>query len=311
MEVSSHAVEQKRIAGMLFSGAVFTNLTHDHLDYHGTFAHYLKAKKRFFDDLPKSAFAIVNADDKNGKVMLQNTVAATYFFGLKNKADFKTKVIENNLSGLHLLLDGTEVFARMMGDFNASNLTAVYGTALLLGADKLNVLTILSDLRGAEGRFDAIPHPQIPKCVGIIDYAHTPDALEKVLDTILKMKGKSGKIITVVGCGGDRDKTKRPIMAKVAALRSHQLILTNDNPRTESPTAILQDMEAGLDSNDLKKTLFIENREQAIKTAAMMAKEGDIILIAGKGHEKYQDINGTKHPFDDMAVLQKCFAAAT
>ncbi|MCW5922222.1 MAG: UDP-N-acetylmuramoyl-L-alanyl-D-glutamate--2,6-diaminopimelate ligase [Saprospiraceae bacterium] len=320
MEVSSHAVHQRRIAGAKFAGGVFTNLTHDHLDYHKTFANYRDAKKKFFDDLPQTAFALTNTDDKNGAVMLQNTRAAKYTYGLKKAADFKAKIIENSLSGLHMELDGTEIHARMIGEFNAYNLMAAYSVAMLTTANpmakftkpqrlsKLDILAALTDLRGAEGRFDYINHPTKPGCVGIVDYAHTPDALEKVLETIQKLKKKSARVITVTGAGGDRDKTKRPLMAQVSARLSDQLILTSDNPRTEDPAAILRDMEAGLDAEGQKKTLVIQDREQAIKTAVRLAGRNDVILVAGKGHEKYQDINGVKHPFDDKQVLLKAMS---
>lgn len=313
MEVSSHAVDQRRIAGATFAGGLFTNLTHDHLDYHQTFASYRDAKKKFFDDLPKTAFALTNTDDKNGAVMLQNTRADKYTYGLRKPADFKAKIIENSLNGLHLELDGADMHARMIGEFNAYNLMAAYAVAVLLegdkeggyknGVSKNEILTALSDLRGAEGRFDYVNHPSQPGCIGIVDYAHTPDALEKVLETIQKLKKKNSRVITVTGAGGDRDKTKRPIMAQVSARMSDQLILTSDNPRTEDPAAILRDMEAGLDAEALKKTLVIQDREQAIKTAVRLAGPNDVILVAGKGHEKYQDINGVKHPFDDKQVL--------
>ena len=307
MEVSSHAVHQRRIAGAVFMGAVFSNLTHDHLDYHGTFAAYRDAKKKFFDDLSATAFALTNVDDRNGAFLLQNTLATKYTYGLKKPADYKSKILENSLNGLYLQLDGEAFHARMIGEFNAYNLTATYAVARLLGMDKLPTLTALSDLRGAEGRFESIAHPTKPNCVGIIDYAHTPDALEKVLETIQKLKKKTSKVITVVGCGGDRDKTKRPLMAHAAARLSDQVILTSDNPRTEDPAAILHEMEAGLQGDDVRKALTIENREQAIKTAVRFAQAGDIVLVAGKGHEKYQDIKGIKHPFDDKKVLEKYF----
>lgn len=315
MEVSSHAVHQRRIAGATFVGGVFTNLTHDHLDYHRTFAEYRDAKKKFFDDLPKMAFALTNADDKNGAVMLQNTKAAKYTYGLRTVADFKAKIIDNSLTGLHLELDGAELFARMIGEFNAYNLTAAYAVATLMAKftkpqrfNKLDILTALSDLHGAEGRFDYINHPSQPGCIGIVDYAHTPDALEKVLETIQKLKKKTSRVITVTGAGGDRDKTKRPLMAQLSARMSDQLILTSDNPRTEDPASILRDMEAGLDAEGLKKTLVIQDREQAIKTAVRLAGPNDIILVAGKGHEKYQDVNGVKYPFDDKQVLLKAMS---
>jgi UDP-N-acetylmuramoyl-L-alanyl-D-glutamate--2,6-diaminopimelate ligase len=302
MEVSSHAIHQRRIAGAEFKGGVFSNITHDHLDYHLTFAAYRDAKKLFFDQLAPDAFALTNADDKNGQFMLQNTRASKHTYGLKKPADFKAKIVENSLSGLYLQLDGEPFHARMIGEFNAYNLTAVYACARLMNAGKIETLTALSDLKGAEGRFDYIIHPT-KNCIGIVDYAHTPDAVEKVLETIQKLKKRSARIITVTGCGGDRDKTKRPLMAKVAARMSDQLILTSDNPRTENPATILQEMEAGLSPENLKKTLTIENREQAIKTACLLAQTNDIVLVAGKGHEKYQDIQGVKYPFDDKEVL--------
>jgi UDP-N-acetylmuramoyl-L-alanyl-D-glutamate--2,6-diaminopimelate ligase len=315
MEVSSHAVHQRRIAGAVFAGGVFTNLTHDHLDYHKTFAEYRDAKKKFFDDLPKTAFALTNADDRNGMIMLQNTAAQKCTYGLKKPADIKAKIIENSLDGLHLELDGIEIHARMIGEFNAYNLTAAYAVAQNLiqfstshQVSKEDTLTALSNLRGAEGRFEYIVNPKKTACIGIVDYAHTPDALEKVLETIQKLKKKNSRVLTVTGAGGDRDKTKRPIMAQVAARLSHQLILTADNPRTEDPAAILRDMEAGLDAEALQKTLIIADREQAIKTAVRLAGPNDIILVAGKGHEKYQDIQGVKHPFDDKQMLSKFFA---
>jgi UDP-N-acetylmuramoyl-L-alanyl-D-glutamate--2,6-diaminopimelate ligase len=312
MEVSSHAVHQRRIAGAVFAGGVFTNLSHDHLDYHKTFAAYRDAKKKFFDDLPKSAFALTNVDDKNGMVMLQNTQARKCSYGLKKPADFKTKIIENSLTGLHLELNGIELFVRLIGEFNAYNLTAAYAVGALLseGAGQVSrdqLLTALSNLESAEGRFEYIVHPTKPGCIGIVDYAHTPDALEKVLETIAKLKKKTSRVITVTGAGGDRDKTKRPEMSGICARLSDQLILTSDNPRTEDPAAILRDMEAGLDAEGMKRTLIIQDREQAIRTAVKLAGPGDVILVAGKGHEKYQEINGVKHPFDDKKVLSKSF----
>jgi len=305
METSSHAIHQRRVAGVAFAGAVFTNLTHDHLDYHKTFAEYRDAKKRLFDDLPDTAFALTNADDRNGRFMLQNTRAQTHIYGLKTPADFKTKIIENSLHGLHLYLDGEQIHARLIGEFNACNLTCAYAVARLLGADKMDTLAALSNLPGAEGRFEAVQNPAHPGPLGIVDYAHTPDALQQVLETIVKLKKTASRLITVVGCGGDRDKTKRPVMARTAARLSDQLILTNDNPRTENPADILRDMEAGLEPDDLKKTLTIEDREQAIKTACRLANPNDIILVAGKGHEKYQEVMGVKQPFDDKAMLLK------
>lgn len=303
MEVSSHAIHQHRIAGLEFAGAVFTNLTHDHLDYHGTFKNYRDAKKLLFDHLSVSAFALTNNDDRNGGFMMQNTKAKVCTYGLLKSSDYKAKIVENALTGLHLNLDNAEVHARLIGNFNAYNLLAVYGVCRELGVDKHTALTVISDIRGAEGRFEYVLHHGI---LGIVDYAHTPDALEQVLDTIAKLKKTGAKVITVTGAGGDRDKTKRPLMAQVSAQRSNQLILTSDNPRTENPADILRDMEAGLDQDGQRKTLTIENREMAIKTAVKLAQPGDIILVAGKGHEKYQEIMGVKHPFDDMSVLGKC-----
>jgi UDP-N-acetylmuramoyl-L-alanyl-D-glutamate--2,6-diaminopimelate ligase len=303
METSSHAIHQHRIAGCVWAGAVFTNLTHDHLDYHGTFAAYRDAKKMLFDGLSAKAFALTNHDDRNGTFMLQNTVARTRTYGLKKPSDYKAKILDNGLTGLHLRLDDVELHARVIGHFNAYNLLAVYGVARELGVPQDVALPVLSDLRGADGRFEYIV---AMGRVAIVDYAHTPDALEQVLDTIVQLRPRGSRIITVVGCGGDRDKTKRPIMARIAAQRGDQAILTSDNPRTESPAAILADMEAGLDTDELQaKTLIIENREQAIKTAVRLSASGDIILVAGKGHEKYQEIQGVKHDFDDMQMLQK------
>ncbi|MFK7949672.1 MAG: UDP-N-acetylmuramoyl-L-alanyl-D-glutamate--2,6-diaminopimelate ligase [Saprospiraceae bacterium] len=305
MEVSSHAIEQGRIAGLDFDGGVFTNITHDHLDYHKTFKNYINAKKKFFDDLDKKAFALTNIDDRRGDVMLQNTKAKKYSYAVRKMADFKAKIVENSLIGLQLILNNkTEFHSRLIGEFNAYNLLAVYGTATLLGHDELEILTVLSDLQSAEGRFDYIVS-KTQNIVAIVDYAHTPDALEKVLTTIDGVRNGDGKVITVVGCGGDRDRTKRPIMAKVACDYSNQVILTSDNPRTENPYDILAEMKKGVPPYSTKKVLTIENRRQAIKTACTLAKQNDIILVAGKGHEKYQDINGVKHHFDDKEELAK------
>ena len=305
MEVSSHAVHQGRINGTDFNGGIFTNITHDHLDYHKTFDEYLRVKKSFFDHLPKHAFALTNADDRRGMVMLQNTKALKETYSLKVPATFKGKVFENNLAGLLMDVNNTEVHFRLSGLFNAYNLLAVYGTATLLGADKTTVLTILSNLRSAPGRFDTYQSPK-EKVLGIVDYAHTPDALSNVLSTIEQFNN-IGQIITVVGCGGDRDKTKRPEMAQVAIKHSAKVILTADNPRTEDPEAILNDMEAGLTMTDQKKVIRISNRREAIKTAINLAKTNDIVLIAGKGHENYQEIQGVKHHFDDTEVLLEMF----
>ncbi len=305
MEVSSHAIVQQRIAGVIFTGGVFTNITHDHLDFHKTFDNYIKAKKTFFDGLPKSAFALTNVDDKNGNVMLQNTQANKKTYALKTLANFKGKIIENQFSGLHLDINGNEVYFKMVGSFNAYNLLAVYGTALLLGQDSLNVLTVLSTLSGAEGRFDYIISPN--KVVGIVDYAHTPDALQNVLSTISDLANGTEKVITIIGCGGDRDTTKRPIMARTACDWSDKVILTSDNPRTETPETIIEQMMQGVSPVNLKKVMRITDRREAIKTACHLAQPGDIILLAGKGHEKYQEINGVKTHFDDKEILTQQF----
>ncbi len=306
MEVSSHAAAQRRIAGLEFAGAIFTNMSHDHLDYHGTFDNYIKAKKSFFDILGKKAFALINIDDKRGEVMVQNTKATVHRYSLQRLADFKAKIIENSLLGLHLDINGREFHGRLIGEFNAYNLLAVYGTAILLGQDQAEVLTALSQVRAAEGRFDSI-FDQKRQILGIVDYAHTPDALEKVLETIRQLRQANARIITVVGCGGDRDKAKRPVMARVACDLSDQVIFTNDNPRTEEPETILQDMEAGVPPEAQSKVLTIADRKQAIKTACKLAQSGDIILVAGKGHEKYQEIQGVKYPFDDKEMLKEAF----
>jgi UDP-N-acetylmuramoyl-L-alanyl-D-glutamate--2,6-diaminopimelate ligase len=305
MEVSSHAVAQYRIEGLVFAGGIFTNITHDHLDFHLTFDNYIKAKKAFFDHLPKPAFALTNVDDKNGEVMLQNTKAGKKSFALRSMADFKCKVIENQFSGLHLDIDGQEVYFKLVGDFNAYNILAVYATAMLLGQDKIDVLTILSELSGAEGRFDYIISPN--KVVGIIDYAHTPDALSNVLSTIENIRNGNESIITIIGCGGDRDKTKRPVMARTACDWSTKVIFTSDNPRSEDPEAIIRDMQEGVSPVNQRKVLTIVDRKEAIKTACHLAKPGDIILLAGKGHEKYQEINGVKTDFDDKKILLNLF----
>ncbi len=305
MEVSSHAVHQKRIAGLHFKGGIFTNITHDHLDYHKTFQAYIEAKKGFFDGLGKDAFALINADDRRAEVMVQNCKAAVYRFGMKTMADFRARILENALSGLHLELDRQEFYSRLIGEFNAYNLLAIYGAAVLLGEKKLETLAALSKLSSAEGRFDYVEGRQI---IGIVDYAHTPDALEKVLSTIAQLRKGNGKVITVVGCGGDRDRTKRPEMAKIACRMSNQVILTSDNPRSEDPEAILAEMEAGVPEAFTAQVLRISDRKQAIKTACRLAQSGDIILVAGKGHEKYQEIKGVKHPFDDKEVLIEALA---
>ena len=304
MEVSSHAVHQKRIAGLEFAGGLFSNITHDHLDYHKTFDEYIKAKKAFFDQLPSSAFAITNLDDKRGSVMLQNTSAKQYGYSLKTMADFKGRILENSLTGLVMLVNEQEVHFRLIGEFNAYNLLAVYGAAICLGEEKAYVLQCLSNTTGAEGRFDYMISTR-EKIIGIVDYAHTPDALVNVLETIKKLKQGHEQVITVVGCGGDRDKTKRPVMAEVACEHSDRVIFTSDNPRSEDPLKILEDMEASLGTAWKRKSISIADRKQAIKTAVDMARPEDIVLIAGKGHEKYQEINGVKHHFDDKEVLKE------
>jgi len=306
MEVSSHAVHQQRIAGLEFAGGLFTNITHDHLDYHKTFDEYIRAKKGFFDGLNSSAFAITNLDDKRGNVMVQNTAAKKYSYSLRTVSDFKGKILENSLGGLVMNINEQEVHFRLIGEFNAYNLLAVYGAAICLGEDKAHVLQCLSNTTGAEGRFDYIISPK-EKIIGIVDYAHTPDALVNVLETIKKLRQGHESVITVVGCGGDRDKTKRPVMGEVACEHSDRVIFTSDNPRSEDPLKILEDMEATLNSAAKRKYLSIADRKQAIKTAVDMAKPEDIVLIAGKGHEKYQEINGVKHHFDDREVLLEMF----
>lgn len=305
MEVSSHAIVQKRIAGLKFAGGAFSNITHDHLDYHKTFKSYIDAKKAFFDHLDADAFALTNVDDKNGNVMMQNTKATKYSYALRTPADFKAKVIENLFSGLVLNLDGTELWSRLIGDFNAYNLLLAYSISQLLNQDKIEVLTVLSNLESVEGRFQYIRSDS--GIIAIVDYAHTPDALENVLKTIANIRTKNETVFTITGCGGDRDKTKRPIMAKIACDLSDKVIITSDNPRTENPSTIIEEMMAGVEGQHFNKTLSIEDRAQAIKTACVMAIPGDIILIAGKGHEKYQDINGVKHDFDDLKTVTETF----
>jgi UDP-N-acetylmuramoyl-L-alanyl-D-glutamate--2,6-diaminopimelate ligase len=301
MEVSSHAIAQHRIVALQFSGGIFSNLTHDHLDYHKTFDSYLKAKKTFFDELPSNAFALTNIDDKNGNVMLQNTKAHKKTYGLKSMADYKARILENQFEGLLLQIDNEEVWFKMVGTFNAYNLLAVYAAAMLLEQDKTKILTSLSKLTGARGRFDYIVAPN--KIIGIVDYAHSPDAIVNILSTIHDIRKGNEKVITVIGCGGDRDKTKRPIMAKTACEWSDRVILTSDNPRSEDPAQIIKEMEAGVDPAFKRYTVSIVDRREAIKTACMLAKPGDIVLVAGKGHEKYQEINGVKTHFDDMEEL--------
>lgn len=306
MEVSSHAIHQQRIAGIHFAGGIFTNITHDHLDYHKTFDEYIRVKKTFFDNLPHEAFALTNADDKRGMVMLQNTNASKNTYSLKLPATFKGKVLENNLTGLVMNIDMQEAHFRMIGTFNAYNLLAVYGAAVLLGEEKISVLSSLSDIQGAPGRFETFMSSQ-EKVLGIVDYAHTPDALLNVLATINQLRTAGQQLITVIGCGGDRDAAKRPLMAQAACEHSDRAILTSDNPRSEDPEQILNEMEAGLSALQKRKALRITDRAEAIKTACALAKPEDVILIAGKGHETYQEIKGVRHDFDDREVLKKCF----
>jgi UDP-N-acetylmuramoyl-L-alanyl-D-glutamate--2,6-diaminopimelate ligase len=301
MEVSSHGIAQKRTEGLQFAGGVFTNLSHDHLDYHKTFAEYRDVKKTFFDQLPKGAFALVNIDDKNGPVMLQNTNAKKLTYALKSYADYRAQILENQLSGLLLKINEQEVWVRLIGNFNAYNLLAIYGTAVELGLDTMEVLRLLSELESVSGRFQYIVSKG--NITAVVDYAHTPDALENVLKTIDDIRTKNEQLITIVGCGGDRDKTKRPIMANIASTLSDKAILTSDNPRTEDPEAIILEMEKGVEPQNYKKTLAIVDRKQAIKTACQLAQPNDIILIAGKGHETYQEINGVRYDFDDMKIV--------
>lgn len=308
MEASSHAIVQERIAGLKLAGAVFSNITHDHLDYHGTFDEYIKAKKKLFDDLPKDAFALVNGDDKRGSVMLQNCKATHQTFALKSTADFKAKIISNTLEGLEMDINGKQIWFRMIGAFNAYNLLGALGVALLLGEDEDEVLRTLSGIRGAKGRFDRIA---IGGITAIVDYAHTPDALDNVLKTINGVRHGNEQLITVVGCGGNRDKTKRPIMAKIAVTESNKAIFTSDNPRFEEPMDILREMHAGVGPSEVRKILTIEDRREAIKTAVMLSQKGDIILIAGKGHEDYQEIKGVKYHFDDTEVVTEILEQLT
>lgn len=311
MEVSSHAVVQERIAGLNFTGGIFTNITHDHLDFHGTFDHYIRAKKGFFDQLPASAFALTNVDDKRGLVMLQNTAARKETYSLKTLATFKGKVIADSLFGLHMQVDTHEVWFKLIGRFNAYNILSVYGTAILLGENPDDVLTLLSGITPPPGRFEQVVSEN--KIVGIVDYAHTPDALQNVLETINGLRqtneqGRLPQIITVVGCGGNRDAAKRPVMADIACRFSNRVILTSDNPRHEDPMVILEQMQTGIPPVDVKKTQTIEDRHEAIRQAVSLAQPHDIILIAGKGHETYQEIKGVKYDFDDRAVLRQAFA---
>jgi len=305
MEVSSHAIVQNRIAGLKFAGAIFSNITHDHLDYHKTFEEYLKAKKRFFDLLPRDAFALINIDDRNGRVMVQNTEAKVNTYSLRSMANYRCRVIENHFDGMLLNLDSIEVWTRLVGGFNAYNILAIYSAARLLGVDREIVLTELSSMTAVSGRFE---HFKSPKGINVIvDYAHTPDALQNVIDTINEIKKPENKLIAVVGAGGNRDKTKRPVMAKVAVEGSGMVVLTSDNPRFEEPEEILKDMKAGIEPSMVGKVLTIVDRREAIRTAYMLANSGDIVLIAGKGHENYQEIKGVKHHFDDKEVIQEIF----
>ena len=303
MEVSSHGIHQKRTEALAFSGGVFTNLSHDHLDYHPTFAEYRDVKKLFFDELPKSAFALTNIDDKNGVVMLQNTSAKKVTYALKTYADYRAQILENQLSGLLLKVNDQEVWTRLIGTFNAYNLLAIYGTAVELGLDQLEVLRLLSELESVSGRFQFIVSDF--QITAIVDYAHTPDALENVLKTINDIRTKNEQLITVVGCGGNRDKSKRPLMADIAATLSSKVILTSDNPRNEDPYDIIADMEKGVQPQHYKKTIAVSDRNQAIKIACQLASPNDIILIAGKGHETYQEIKGIKYDFDDMQTVKE------
>lgn len=305
MEVSSHGIHQKRSEGLTFAGGIFTNLSHDHLDYHKTFTAYRDVKKEFFDGLPKSAFAITNLDDKNGAFMLQNTKAKKYSYALKTVADYKTKILEKQLSGTLINIDGTEVWTKLIGTFNIYNLTAIIATAELLGLERLEILTIVSQLESVSGRFEYVVSDD--NITGIVDYAHTPDALKNVLETINDIRTGNESLIAVVGCGGDRDKTKRPKMAHIASQLSTQAIFTSDNPRTEDPQTIINEMEAGVSPENYRKTLAVLNRRQAIKTACKFAKNGDIILVAGKGHETYQEVNGVRSHFDDLEEITNCF----
>ncbi|MBL6950919.1 MAG: UDP-N-acetylmuramoyl-L-alanyl-D-glutamate--2,6-diaminopimelate ligase [Bacteroidales bacterium] len=309
MEVSSHAIDQQRIAGLTFAGGIFTNLTHDHLDYHKSFASYINVKKTFFDQLNPEAFALVNKDDKHVKVMLQNCPASTYTYSLNSMADFRCKILENTVQGLHMTIEGQEVWFRLIGRFNAYNLLATYATAVLLGLERAEILTGLSQMHPVDGRFTYVISPE--KVIAVIDYAHTPDALQNVLETINDIRQGVGQLITIAGAGGNRDPLKRPVMAKIACQLSSRVILTSDNPRDEEPEVILEEMKKGVPAEFMKNLLVISNRREAIKTACSLAQSGDYILIAGKGHETYQEIKGVKHPFDDQAVVREVFGINT
>ncbi|MCP9201473.1 UDP-N-acetylmuramoyl-L-alanyl-D-glutamate--2,6-diaminopimelate ligase [Gramella sp. GC03-9] len=304
MEVSSHGIDQHRTTGLKFRGGIFTNLSHDHLDYHKDFAEYRDVKKRFFDELPSSAFALTNADDKNGAVMLQNTKAKKYTYALKSYADYKAQILENNFTGLLLKIDDQELWTRLIGNFNAYNILAIYAAADLLGLETLEILRIISELNSVSGRFQYLISEK-EKITAIVDYAHTPDALKNVLETINSIRTKNEDLITVVGCGGDRDRTKRPKMGHIASALSSKVIFTSDNPRTEDPDKIIQEVEAGVEPQNFKKTMSVTNRKQAIKTACQIAGKNDIILIAGKGHETYQEINGERFDFDDLKIVNE------
>ena len=305
MECSSHAIAQKRIGGLKFAGGIFTNLTRDHLDYHKTFENYRDAKKAFFDGLPKGAFAITNADDKNGMVMVQNTKATVKTYSTRSMADFRAKILECHFGGMYLEIDGREVGVQFIGKFNVSNLLAVYGAAIMLGEKPDNVLLVMSTLKSVSGRLDPVHSPE--GYTAIVDYAHTPDALENVLKAIHEVLNGKGQVITVCGAGGNRDKGKRPLMAQEAVKQSDKVIITSDNPRFEEPQAIIDDMLAGLTAQQMKKVISIVDRKEAIRTACMMAQKGDVILVAGKGHENYQEVCGVKHHFDDKEVLKEVF----
>lgn len=305
MEASSHAIVQERMAGIKLEGALFTNISHDHLDYHGTFDNYISAKKKLFDELPATAFSLINSDDKRKKVMVQNTVSQVYTFGLRIPSDFKGKVLANTLHGMELEINGQQAWFQLIGDFNAYNILGIYGAAVLMGEDKTEVLTALSAITPASGRFEQIQSTN--GVTAIVDYAHTPDAVQNVLETIKEFRTSTTQIITVIGCGGDRDKTKRPLMADIACKLSDRVILTSDNPRSEDPQTIINEMMQGVGPVNYKKTFSILDRKEAIKTAVSFAKSGDIILVAGKGHEDYQEIKGVKHPFDDRKVVKEIF----
>ncbi|MCU0416031.1 MAG: UDP-N-acetylmuramoyl-L-alanyl-D-glutamate--2,6-diaminopimelate ligase [Cytophagaceae bacterium] len=305
MEVSSHAAVQRRIAGLKFTGAVFSNISHDHLDYHKTFDEYIRAKKMFFDDLPSNAFALVNADDKRGKIMIQNTTAKTYTYSLHTMADFKAKLLSTTIQGLEMEMDGHAVWFKLIGTFNAYNLLAIYATAVLLGEDREEVLMQLTTIDAANGRFEQ--YVSMSGVVAIVDYAHTPDALQNVLETIQLIKADDKKVITVFGCGGDRDSSKRPVMGGIACQFSDQVIVTSDNPRSEDPLTIIEDIKKGIKITDMRKVLVQTDRQEAIKLACTLAQSGDIVLIAGKGHETYQEIKGVKHPFDDKKIIVQLF----